>query len=137
MGETLKGHCLCGAVRFSGRPDDGIGICHCGQCRRWAAGPYMEVDMKTGVSIDAGADVLKWYRSSDIGERGFCSKCGSTLFWRMVGAGAAMSVSANALEDGHGLNLTKHIWIDDKPDWYEFADDAPRKTAAECIGQPD
>ena len=133
--ERLTGQCLCGAVKFSGVPDAGIGVCHCGQCRIWGAGPFMEVDMKTGVRIDAGEDQLKWFRSSDVGERGFCATCGSTLFWRAVGAGDAMSVNAHALQADHGLVLEQHIWVDDKPDWYEFADDAPRRTAAECLGQ--
>lgn len=133
MTETLKGQCLCGAVKFSGKPDGGIGVCHCGQCRKTGAGPFMEVDMKTGVSFQAD-ETLKWFRSSEKGERGFCTNCGSTLFWRSVGAGAAMSVSAHALQDDHGLELEQHIWVDDKPDWYEFADDAPRLTAAQASG---
>lgn len=97
----------------------------------------MEVDMKTGgVSFESDA-TLSWYRSSETGERGFCSACGSTLFWRRVGAGSAMAVSAHALEPGHGLALNQHIWIDDKPDWYDFADDAPRLTAAEFLAEGD
>ena len=133
MTELLTGQCLCGSVKFSGLPDNGIGVCHCGQCRRWGAGPFMEVDMSTGVRFETD-EGLSWYRSSEIGERGFCRRCGSSLFWRRVGAGAAMSVSAHALQTDHGLELTQHIWVDDKPDWYDFADDAPRKTAAECQG---
>lgn len=93
----------------------------------------MEVDMSTGVTIESDR-TLKWYRSSDKGERGFCTECGSTLFWRSVGAGDAMSVSANALQDDHGLQLKSHIWVDFKPDWYDFADDADRMTSAQASG---
>ncbi|MEM7056456.1 MAG: GFA family protein [Pseudomonadota bacterium] len=132
MTELLKGECLCGAVKFQGIPDHGITICHCGQCRTWGAGPYMEVDMSTGVSIEG--DTLRWYRSSENGERGFCTTCGSSLFWRDVRAGDAMSVSANALQGDHGLKIKSHIWVDDKPDWYEFADDTSRLTASEFTG---
>jgi hypothetical protein len=35
----------------------------------------------------------------------------------------------------HGQEIVEHIWIDDKPDFYDFADDAPRKTAAECLAE--
>lgn len=89
--------------------------------------------MSGGVTFQAD-DTLSWYRSSDKGERGFCARCGSTLFWRSPGA-VGISVSANALGDDHGLALTQHIWVDDQPDWYAFADDRPRRTAAQCLGQ--
>jgi hypothetical protein len=90
----------------------------------------MEVDMSTGVTIPDETH-LKWYRSSEVGERGFCGTCGSTLFWRRAGGGSAMSVSAHALQDDHGLKLEKHIWVDFKPDWYEFADECPRLTSSQ------
>jgi hypothetical protein len=31
----------------------------------------------------------------------------------------------------------EHIWIDDKPDWYDFADNTPRKTAAQAMAGGD
>jgi SAM-dependent MidA family methyltransferase len=33
-------------------------------------------------AIEDAENRLNWYRSSDLGERGFCSRCGSTLFFR-------------------------------------------------------
>ena len=134
MSQTISGQCLCGAVAFHGTPLPGRGIdlCHCGQCRRWASGPFTTVRFAGGVVFDREAG-LAWFRSSDHGERGFCRDCGSVLFWRMVGAGAEMAVSAGALGEGHGLGVGRHIWVDDKPGWYEFADDAPRLTAAQCL----
>jgi len=133
-----QGQCLCGAVRFHGTPTArGIGACHCGQCRRWAGGaPFMAVRFENGVTFEAAGDLV-WYRSSDHGERGFCRVCGSSLFWRAPGDGDDVAVSAGALPEGHGLALAEHIWVDDQPGWYAFADDCPRKTAAECLGQID
>ena len=43
----------------------------------------------------------------------------------------------NALDGAHGQTISAHIWIDDKPGWYNFADDAPRKTAAQCLAEGD
>lgn len=138
MTDLLKGECLCGAVRFSGVPNEGegIGICHCGQCRRWTAGPFMEVNMFGTVTFEAD-ETLVWYRSSDIGERGFCSRCGTSLFWRKASKPEDISVSVGALQEDHGMALERHIWVDDQPCWYTFADDTPRLTAAQAMGQTD
>jgi len=78
---------------------------------------------------------LKWYDASDVGERGFCSDCGSTLFWRSKDAEPGdWAVSAGTLPDGAVSRIFEHIWIDDKPAYYEFADDSPRRTEADCLG---
>ena len=129
-----NGQCLCGAVRFHGAlaAGRGVGVCHCGQCRRWASGPFMAVRMEGGVTFDAD-EALVWYRSSDHGERGFCSRCGSSLFWRSPGAGNDVAISVSTLPDSHGQQIFEHIWVDDKPGFYDFADDAPRKTAAQAM----
>lgn len=133
----LHGQCLCGAVRFHGEPDTahGVSVCHCGQCRRWGGGgPFIAVRYKGGVTFDAN-ETLVWHRSSEHGERGFCGRCGASLFWRMPGQGDDVSASLGALPDDHGLEIAAHIWVEDKPDWYEFADDRPRLTAADVAAQ--
>jgi hypothetical protein len=129
----MNGQCLCGAVRFHGEPDTerGVIVCHCGQCRRWAGGgPLMSIRFKGGLSLDAD-ETLVWYRSSEHGERGFCSRCGSSLFWRAPGQGTNASASLGTLPEDHGLEIACHIWVEDKPGWYDFADDKPRWTEAE------
>lgn len=136
MTKFTKGQCLCGAVKFSGEAaSHEVSVCHCGQCRRWASGPLMVVQFPNGVTYENDAG-LAVFRSSDVGERGFCQLCGSTLFWREAGAGPTddHAVSAGCL-DAADLVLHGHIWIDDKPDWYDFAGNHIRKTAAECLGQ--
>ena len=128
----LTGGCLCGAVRFRGEPDArSIRVCHCGQCRRWGGGPLFAVHFVGGVALERD-EGLTWFRSSEIAERGFCRQCGSSLFWRRIGEARDWAVSAGALDTAEGLRITEHIWIDDKPDFYDFANDAPRLTAAQA-----
>jgi hypothetical protein len=132
----ITGQCLCGAVAFTGtpRPHNGISVCHCGQCRRWASGPLMSIRMADGVTLTRD-DGLVWYAASDHGERGFCRHCGATLFWRVQGVERDWSASVGTLVGDHGQQIVEHIWSDDKPDFYDFTDDAPRKTAAECLAR--
>ncbi len=132
----ITGQCLCGAVAFTGTPcpDNGISVCHCGQCRRWGSGPFMSIGFADGVTLTK-SEGLVWYVSSDHGERGFCRHCGSALFWREARVERDWDVSVGTLAEGHGQRIVEHIWIDDKPEFYDFADDAPRKTAAQCLAE--
>ena len=125
----MEGGCLCGAVRFRGEgAARGAYLCHCRECRRWCAGPLMIALFRDGVSVAADGG-LGWYASSDHGERGFCARCGSTLFWRRPGEARAWAVSVNALDTDPGLGVAGHFWVGEQPGWYAFADDAPRHAA--------
>ncbi len=128
--------CLCGAVRFEiPVPQAKFNVCHCGMCRRWAAGPFFAVHCPAQANFteDSG---LTWYRSSKWGERGFCGRCGTSLFWRLANDPAAMlAVSAEAFDDADDLRLDRHIYADAKPARYAFADDRPRLTEAQCLAE--
>jgi hypothetical protein len=109
------GHCLCGAVRFTAEVPREIGVCHCGQCRRWASGPYFAAAAK-GVSFE-GAEHIGRYRSSDWAERGFCRKCGGHLFYHMIREDRYM-MAVGAFDDPSGFELARQVFIDDKPGFY-------------------
>jgi len=128
----MRGQCLCGAVRFRGEgAASGVTPCHCGQCRRWAGGgPFMPVHFKDGVTVEAG-ETLAWFASSDRGERGFCTRCGSSLFWRRPGEPRRWAVNASTLPEDPERRITAHVWVDDQPGWYAFADEAPRMTSTD------
>jgi len=132
MNDSLQqGRCLCGAVRFEVAPPAEVGACHCGMCRRWGGGgPLLGGIATAAVNITVG-DALRWYASSSWGERGFCGACGSSLFWRQKGALDGWLVCIAALADADAPRLDQHIFIDDKPAYYDFAGDAPRLTGAE------
>ncbi len=123
---VLNGGCLCGGVRYevTERPM-GVVNCHCGQCRRFHGhfGAYITVPRET-VAFDA-QDTLSWYRSSAKAQRGFCSRCGSSLFWKGDGA-ALLDVAAGSLDQPTGLTTLRHIHVDDKADYYAIDDGLER-----------
>ncbi len=131
--KTRGGGCLCGAIRFEvALATAEFSICHCGMCRRWGGGPF-EAAHCAGAPTFTKEDGLVWYRSSDWGERGFCGRCGTNLFWRLADNHEVMAVSVEALDDADDLTLGRHIYIDSKPARYDFADDRPRVTEAEFM----
>ena len=134
--QLRSGGCLCGAVRFEVPvPEAKFTVCHCGMCRRWSAGPFFAVHCpgQADFSSDAG---LTWYRGSKWAERGFCGRCGTSLFWRLADDPTAMLVvSAEAFDDADDLRLDRHIYTDAQPARYAFADDRPRLTEAKFLAE--
>jgi hypothetical protein len=126
MSEERKGHCLCGAVRFrtSGRLP-GVTACHCSQCRRQSGHHYAAIDVRDDALAVEGGDNVTWFRASDTAKRGFCRTCGSALFWK-GDENDYTSVMAGAFDQPTGLTIGVHIFCDDKGDYYEIADGAPR-----------
>ncbi len=130
------GQCLCGAVKYEGLGERGrVHLCHCPDCVRWIGGPFMGLLFADGVTV-ADPAAVNWYQSSDWGERGSCRTCGTALFWRLRGNHQTTIVTAGSLDRNDALEpIEEHIFIDKKPPWYEFADDAPRLTAAEFMAR--
>ncbi len=134
-GKTATGRCLCGGVRFAMAETPAISVCHCETCRRWSGAPMMAVHPEGGVDLQADG-TLVWYRSSDWAERGFCSACGTSLFYRLAETPSYISVSAGALDDPGTIKaIGNHIFVDEKPAFYDFADAAPRLTGAEAMAE--
>ena len=125
--ETVSvGGCMCGGVRYEVRGAlREVVACHCSQCRR-SSGHFVAA---TGASSDrltlTRTDSLAWYASSDRAERGFCSRCGSSLFWRpRKGDASWTSIMAGTLDGPTHLKIAKHIFVADKGDYYAITDGA-------------
>jgi hypothetical protein len=131
MGENARGRCLCGAVTFNGLGESGGAYCcHCRDCARWNGGLAMAVDFSEGFRIEGP---VRWYASSEHAERGSCAKCGSALFWR-TRDGSMITAAVGAFDDQTLFTgLERHIFIDRKPAYYDFADDAPRLTGDQAM----
>lgn len=69
---------------------------------------------------------LRWFRSSETPERGFCANCGSSLFYRPID-GDHVSVAAGAFASPTGMRLHRHIFVADKGDYYDIADGLPQR----------
>lgn len=127
----VTGRCLCGGVKFSAEAETlDVTACHCDMCRRWSAGPFMEVNCKN-VQFE-GEDHVGRIRSSDWAERGYCKACGSNLFYHIIG-GEDYQLSAGLLDDQTSLQLTMQVFIDRKPPFYEFSNTTKMMTQAEVF----
>nr|WP_229849220.1 GFA family protein [Paracoccus aerius] len=118
----FTGRCLCGAVTFAGRwGGDDLRACHCSQCRRWSGHVWAAAET---ADLTIRGEV-KWFRSSEEAERGFCPECGSSLFWRRRDRGG-IEVAPGAVDSPTGLRMAGHIFVADKGDYYDIADGLPQ-----------
>jgi len=133
MTDTIKaqGRCLCGAVKIQVEElAENVGACHCRMCRTWGGGPLMAVDAGQEVSIQ-GQDKLSIYASSEWAERGFCSQCGSHLFYRLKQMGKYI-VPAGLFSDVDFV-FDHQVFIDQKPSYYAFKNSTQDMTEEEVF----
>jgi hypothetical protein len=131
-GQEVTGGCLCGVVRYRATlKNREVGACHCSMCRRWSGGPLLAVEVDGDLTFDNAAPVAA-YRASGWGERGFCRQCGSNLFWRMQD-GSHVVLSAGTLDDDSSLRLTNEIFVDEKPTYYDFANETNKLTGQQVF----
>ena len=133
----LKGHCLCGGVRYEISGELGpVTYCHCSQCRR-ASGSAFGSNASAHadeVTFVAGRELIREFESSPGKFRAFCSHCGSPLYARRNAKPQTLRMRLGTLEGGEGLQTHGHIWVSSKAAWYciddglaqcpEMADDA-------------
>jgi hypothetical protein len=119
------GGCLCGGVRYrvAGKLDD-VGACHCSQCRKMTGHYFAATTCDRSDLTFATDETLAWYQSSPGARRGFCSRCGSSLFWERNDADR-IDILAGTLDQPTGLNMTDHIYVADKGDYYDISDGLP------------
>ena len=126
-----SGKCLCGAVTFTAENvDTHVHACHCSMCRGWTGGPMLAASV--GSIEFGGGEHISRYASSAWAERGFCSQCGSSLFYRLVEPNMYI-VATGCFENAQQFSLAGEIYIDEKPAGYDFAGDHPRMTGEEFM----
>ncbi|WP_369426463.1 GFA family protein [Vibrio mediterranei] len=123
------GSCLCGSVTFNVSEElDETDACHCDQCRRWTGHFFASVEVtKSSLSIQ-GEDHLSWYHSSPKVRRGFCVKCGSSLFFEPLDTVKHhwIGIALGAFDKPTNVTLGRHIFVSEKGDYYQVNDGLPQ-----------
>lgn len=132
--QTIEGQCLCGAVTVRITPkDQEVEACHCAMCRRWGGGAFLSLKGVADPIIDGGQHIVR-FQSSDWAERGFCGRCGTHLYYLYKPAGT-YSFTAGLFDRLNGFAMTEEIFVDAKPDYYDFAGERERLTEAEVLAK--
>lgn len=138
MTESLRGQCMCGAVRYViDGPARPVWNCHCERCRRWTG----HFTAATGCQRDQlhliADDTLEWYYPEEWPDvaYGFCRRCGSSLFWRVeaVPPGESpeqlsrIAIWAGTLDLPTGLHTELAIYAQDASDYHTLDSSIPTR----------
>ena len=129
----MNGSCLCGKVEFTVEiAEKEVDSCHCSMCRKWSGSPALAVTSSQPIKILQNEDSVEVYSSSDWAERAFCKSCGTHLYYRLKEA-PFWSVPVGTLKDQSDFKFTKQIYVDHKPDYYEFANSTEMMTEKQVL----
>ena len=123
--QRIRGSCLCGGIRFElDLPSKWCAHCHCSMCRKEHGAGYV-----TWAGFESekfhlleGEGLLNWYASSSPAQRGFCTACGSSLFFRSERWPGEIHVAIGSLDDPMDRTPEAHVFHDTRVDWMAIDD---------------
>ena len=119
-------NCLCGGVKIKikGKLRHVIN-CHCSQCLKthgnFAAYTSCPEDRMDFIN----KKTLKWYRSSKIAKRGFCSNCGASIFYKLLKS-ENISIAAGMFHNPTKLKTRSNIYTKGRLDYYKLDSKIPK-----------
>ncbi len=118
---THGGGCLCGGVRYEiSGPTRPVVFCHCRLCRIQGSIATVGISRRS-------LRLVKWqalcsYDSSAHARRWFCGRCGAAIYWDPIGR-SFLAIFAGTLDQPTGLRGSAHIYVAERPDYYQITDD--------------
>lgn len=118
---AATGRCECGGVCYSVTgPLRDVYNCHCQRCRRITGHHMAATAARRDQLTLLSEETLTWYAPDPTVAYGFCSRCGSTLFWRAESDPESVSIAAGTLDPPTGLRTTKAWWVAAASDYHEL-----------------
>jgi hypothetical protein len=125
---TFAGSCLCGAVRFEIEPPTLFcAHCHCRFCRRAHGAAFVTW---VGAAEDrfactSGEDQVRWHQSTEQSRRGFCSTCGTTLFYTSILSPGEVHVARACIDGDIDREPKAHVFYDQRVPWGGLDEELP------------
>ena len=112
--------CLCGSIKLKAKGKLRYVInCHCSQCMK-THGNYASYTAILEKNIKfISKNNLKWFLSSKKAKRGFCSKCGASIFYKKLKS-ESISISAGMFQNPTQLKTQLNIFTKGKLDYYKL-----------------
>ena len=118
--------CLCGGIKIKivGKLRHVLN-CHCSQCMK-THGNFAAYTNSPEKNISyISKRTLKWYNSSNFAKRGFCTKCGASMFYK-IKKSDTISISAGMFNNPTTLKTHSNIFTKNKLDYYRLDTRIPK-----------
>ena len=116
--ESVNGACLCGAVNFKAMlPSKWCAHCHCSLCRKAHGAGYVTWVGFGQEQVAVSGDELEWYESSPAAQRGFCKRCGSTVFFRSEQWAGELHIALGCIDDPIDKAPAANAFFDAHVEW--------------------
>ena len=119
-------NCLCGGVKIKIKEKLRHVInCHCSQCLK-THGNFAAYTACLEENITfVNKKTLKWFKSSNIAKRGFCSTCGASIFYKLLKS-KNISIAAGMFYNPTNLKTLSNIYTKGKLDYYKLDSRLPK-----------
>lgn len=127
MSDTIRGGCLCGAVRYEARGEPAYaGYCFCNDCRRQSGSGFIGF-----MGFDARAITITGpvqthsHKLSDgrVADRNHCAACWSLVYGGILGETDNHTIYAGSLDDPSRFKPTMAIFAREKAPWVEIPEE--------------
>ena len=122
-----SGSCLCGDIAFVvDGPIEHVDQCHCSMCRKAHGAAFATFGgaAPERFRMLRGESLVRSYRSSPIGRRHFCGRCGSIVPFAIPGKPVAIALGN--VERSPAARPKSHFFVGSKAPWHDIVDDLPR-----------
>ena len=128
-GDSYKGGCLCGKVRFEITGEiENIVYCHCSRCRKAQGSAFAtngNVEANKFIFI-SGEEEMTGYESTPGQKKYFCRHCGSPIISKSITAPDKVRVRLGVIESGIKEKPMAHIFSTSKANWDEICGELPQ-----------
>jgi hypothetical protein len=120
-----QGGCLCGEVRYRVEAEPiNERVCHCRLCQKAIGASFNARILFRAEDVSLDGPVATFNSSPDL-ERGFCLRCGTTLFSRRA-SNKVMGLTVGSLDDPSVFRPMLHMWTSSRQPWVRLDDELPQ-----------
>ncbi len=126
----FAGSCLCGTVTFRVEPPTlWCAHCHCSMCQRAHGAAFVTWVGAAAEQVSIDASSLRWHRSSEKAERGFCTNCGGNLFFRSERWPGEIHIVRANFHGDIDREPQAHVFFESHVPWFPITDQLPKSPA--------
>jgi hypothetical protein len=115
---VMTGGCQCGAVRYALYAMPESSVCHCRMCQKAVGGLFAALSKVKIGDFAWTQGTPGAFRSSSLGERHFCSACGTPLTFHYID-GEAIEVTLGSLDEPVRVPIVRNFCVESRIPWID------------------